>query len=123
MVELTETELRLLDSIWDEELQSVLRDIKDCNYAHLRTQFTKQHSVMMEQLLGLPLPPPMRPWSQRQSQHYTTDEVWNVICTKMEAMPVLRSTILDRLLTKFQVASQVPHPNQNAGLEPLAQPG
>jgi hypothetical protein len=123
MNQLTGTEFRLLESIYDGELQAVLRDIKDCNYSHLRAQFTKELSVKMDPVLGLPMPPPMRPWAQRQSQHYTIDEVWNDMCSKMEAMPALRSSNMDRLITKFQLASTIPAPNHqndpNLGLQPL----
>jgi hypothetical protein len=112
MVQLTECELWLIDRIYDPQLTSVLKDVKDCNYAHLRTQFTKQHARTMECFMGLPLPPPMQPWGQRQKNHYTVDEVWNEMCRKMEAMPALRSTVLERVMKKIQIASQVPIPNE-----------
>jgi hypothetical protein len=107
---LTATEQRMVENLYDPELQAVLNDIKGCNYRDLRDQFKKEHAIVMEQVLGLEMPPPKKPWETRMRPHYSKMELWNRMCEMMEAMPVLRSTNIDRLMTKFHLASQVPLP-------------
>jgi hypothetical protein len=64
----------------------------------------------MEQLLGLPMPPPKEPWAQRQQSHYKKEIVWNEMMKILENHPVLRSDNLDRMITKFRFANQIPRP-------------
>jgi hypothetical protein len=107
---LNPAETTLLDGLFDPNLQEVLQDIKQCNYHHLRDAMTKEKAMFMEQVLGLPLPPPKKLAWQRQSSHYTIDEVFNSMVEKMQMYPQLRSENIDRTIAKFQYASQVPRP-------------
>jgi hypothetical protein len=108
---LTNPELVLMNNIWDPDLQNVINDIVHCNYARLKDSFTKDHAKQMEELLGpvhLPLPPPQEPSLQRQRRHYRKEEVLNKMCELMDAYPVLRSTNIERVITKFHLANQIP---------------
>jgi hypothetical protein len=44
MDELTPTELVLLNNVWDESVQTVLKDIVKCNLTKLKEDFTVDHS-------------------------------------------------------------------------------
>jgi hypothetical protein len=110
---LTNTEAQLINSIWDDEIQQVIGDIVHCKYATLRRQFTMKQSKAMEQILGpnvFPLPPPPEAWAERHVKHYKKDIVFNKMCELMEERPVLRSCDINRIISKFQIANQIPHP-------------
>jgi hypothetical protein len=104
---LTQAEADLINTIYQAENQQILADIKNCNYHKLRGEFTKERSKFMEGVLQLPLPPPPRPGGQRMKKHYTEDEVFNAMVARVEAMPALASSNIDRMITKFIYASNV----------------
>jgi hypothetical protein len=107
---LNNSEQILLNNSYDEELQAVLSDIKDCNFHTLRREFTKEQSIAMEGILDLPMPPPKKWYAQRQWKHYDKQDVFNLMCEKMEAIPALRSTNMDRIISKFIHIANLPRP-------------
>jgi hypothetical protein len=110
MLELTNAEQVLVANIYDDDIQSVLRDIRHCNYSQIKIQFNKEQVRMMEQVMNLPVPPPMKPWEQRQRQHYSMEEFLNEMCGRMEQAPCLCSCVVDRVITKFHLASRIQPP-------------
>jgi hypothetical protein len=108
MLELTQAEQVLVANIYDQDVQSVLSDIRHCNYAQIKVEFTKQQVRMMKQVMQLPVPPPKKPWEQRQRRHYSMEEVLNEMCGRMEMAPCLCSCVVDRIITKFHLANQIP---------------
>jgi hypothetical protein len=71
---------------------------------------TKEKAMMMEEILGLPMPPPKKLAWIKQSSHYTICEVFNEMVVRMERWPQLCSAELDKVITKFQYSNQVPLP-------------
>jgi hypothetical protein len=107
---LSPAETTILDGLFDPNLQEVLHDIRQCNYHHLRDAMTKQTAMMMEGILGMPMPPPKKLAWIKQSSHYTIDDVFNEMVVRMEQYPQLCSATLERTIAKSQYASQVPPP-------------
>jgi hypothetical protein len=107
MVELTQPEVVLLDNVWNQDVQTVIKDIVKCNLARLKDDFTPVHAKLMEEVLSLHLPPPKEPWAQRQQAHYKKEVVWGKMCEFMEDHPVLRSNNIDRIIAKFQYANHI----------------
>jgi ribonuclease HI len=113
MGELTQPEVVLLDNVWNQDIQAVIKDIVKCNLTRLKDEFTPAHSKLMEEVLSLHLPPPKEPWAQRQQAHYKKEAVWSKMCEFMEDHPVLRSNNIDRIIAKFQYANNLArHQNQ-----------
>jgi hypothetical protein len=105
---LSPAETTLLDSLFDPNLQEVLRDIRQCDYHKLREGMTKEKAMVMEGVLGLPLPPPKKLAWHRQSSHYTIDDVFNEMVGRMEECPQLCSMDIDKVMVKFEYAVQGP---------------
>jgi hypothetical protein len=110
MVELNEAEQMLLANLYDQQLLAVLKDIKECYYMKLRGQITKVKAHELEVVLRMELPPPMFAWGQRQRKHYRLDEVFNRMVQCIEQYPQLRSSNIDRAITKMRMANDVPIP-------------
>jgi hypothetical protein len=103
MLSLNPAEVTLLNEMSNPDLIATLNDIKNCAYYDLERQFKKQHAIILEGLLGFPMPPPPCSCLQRQQrQHYKKQEVWSRVCSLMEAYPSLRSSTMEHLMAKLQ---------------------